>query len=68
MITSTKQDWLSDLITEIPLDTMDYDFLVTTVLPRLRAREIKALIDAIQLARRDGIPALKDPAVREVRS
>lgn len=51
---STKQDWLTDLVNEIPLDTADYDYLVSKTLPRLRTRDIKALSDALMLARRDG--------------
>lgn len=57
---SSKQDWLEDLIREIPTDTADYDYLVKTALPRLRSREIQALSDAFMLARRDGRKALKD--------
>ena len=56
---SDKQDWLDDLIGEIPLDTMDYAFLIEKVLPKLGRREIRALLDAMNLCRRDGLKGLK---------
>ena len=45
-------------LTYLAGDTADYEHLVSAVFPRLRERDIKALIDALQLARRAGVEAV----------
>lgn len=53
-MTSSRKDWVADLIAEVPTATADYDHLVSVVLPRMTTRAVKALLDALKQARREG--------------
>ncbi len=51
---NNRKDVLGDIANDIPLDVADRDYLIARVLPKINTRGLSALLDAVQLVRRDG--------------
>lgn len=45
----TKQDWYEDVVSLLPADTADFDYLINVDLFKLSKRGLAALADALKL-------------------